>query len=148
MRYASHSQRRKCGQILMIVPKTVIGKKNISEHVTKLPHTYISEWRSLLTRLFSANGKVGKMLWVIQHQPISVVTAPGAVIVPTDAGGSLPITLSQNENFCLPQAVVNPEELVKRLLIGWGVKPCLSSLHPFIVPFALKAPKVKENLAN
>ena len=77
-----------------------------------------------------------------------VVTAPGAVIVPTDAGGSLPITLSQNENFCLPQAVVNPEELVKRLLIGWGVKPCLSSLHPFIVPFALKAPKVKENLAN
>ena len=61
----------------MMEPKTVIGKKNISEHVTKLPHTYISECRSLLTHLFSANGKVGKMLWVTQHQPISVVTASG-----------------------------------------------------------------------
>ena len=47
----------------MMVPKMVIGEKNISEHVTKLPHTYISECRSLLTHLFSANGKVGKMLW-------------------------------------------------------------------------------------
>ena len=102
----------------MMEPKTVIGKKNISEHVTKLlPHTYITMEKPAHTSIFSQ--------WKGRKDALGYTASTNIcgysirrVIVPTATGGSLPITLGQNENFCLPQAVVNPEGLVKRLLIG------------------------------
>lgn len=88
--------------------------------------------------LFLANAKAGKRYSGLRL-PISMVTVSGAIIASTVTGGS--VTLSQGWILCLSQAVVNWEELVTRLLIGWVLSHILSFLHPLIILQAFNSTK-------